>query len=181
MSGLPSPIIDFLLGLTDETLSPAYLLVTEKDGLTDWGGDLESYGIKGLQKNIDVSEYISFLTGILPLGTDSIFLPNIQTKEGVFADVYLFNREQGTWILLLDATAKTVGRLNMQQKLYDARLQMTDLERDGDALYKANVVLEELVNERTVDLMQTILQLQQELGERKRAEKERRQGRSQTP
>ncbi|MEP6637421.1 MAG: hypothetical protein ABJB97_11905 [Acidobacteriota bacterium] len=181
MSGLPSPIIDFLLGLTDQTLSPAYLLVTEKDGLAEWGGDVESYGIKGLQKNMDVSEYISFLAGMLPLGTSSIFLPNIQTKEGIFADVYLFNREQGTWILLLDATAKTVGRLNMQQKLYDSRLQMTDLEREGDALYKANVVLEELVRERTVDLMQTILQLQQELAERKRVEKERRQGRSQTP
>jgi len=181
MSGLPSPIIDFLLGLTDETLAPAYLLVTEKDGLTEWGGDLESYGIMGLQKNVDVSEHISFLAGILPLGTNSVFLPNVQTKEGIFADVYLFNREQGTWILLLDATAKTATRLNMQQKLYDSRLQVTDLAREGDALYKANVVLEQLVKERTVDLMQTILQLQQELAERKRVEKERREGRSKAP
>jgi len=181
MTGLPSPIVDFLLGLTDETLAPAYLLVTEKDGLAEWGGDLESYGIKGLQKNMDVSDHILFLAGILPLGTSSVFLPNIQTKEGIFADVYLFNREQGTWILLLDATAKTAMRVNMQQKLYDSRLQVTDLAREGDALYKANAVLEELVKERTVDLMQTILKLQQELVERKRINKERREDRSQVP
>jgi len=155
------------------------MLVAEKGGLTEWGGDLESYGITGLRKNMDVSEHIPFLGGILPLGTSSLFLPKVQTREAIFADVYLFNREQGTWILLLDATAETARRLKMQQKLYDSRLHATDLEREGDALLKANVVLEELVSERTVDLMQTILQLRQELAERKRLEKERRKGRSQ--
>jgi len=178
MSDLPSPIIDFLLGLTDDTLSPAYLLVTD-DGLTQWGGDLESYGITGLQEHMDVSDNIPFLIGLLPLGTGSVFLPNVQTKEGTFADVYLFHREQGTWILLMDATATTNRQLNMQQKLYDSRLQVTDLERESDALLKANITLEQLVRERTMDLYQTIHQLQEQLTVRERAEKERKERRSQ--
>ena len=178
MSDLPSPIIDFLLGLTDDTLSPAYMLVTDS-GLTQWGGDLESYGITGLQDHMDVSENIPFLVGLLPLGTSSVFLPNVQTKEGTFADVYLFNREQGTWILLMDATATTNRQLNMQQKLYDSRLHVNDLERESDALLKANITLEQLVRERTVELSQTILLLQQQLAERQRLEKERKERRSQ--
>lgn len=181
MRGLPTPILDFLLGLSDDSLAPAYLLVNEKQGLAEWGGDLESYGIEGLQKNMDVSEHLLFLAGILPLGTSSVFLPNVQTKVGVFANVYLFNRQQGTWILLLDATADTTRRISMQQKLYDSRLQVTDLEREGDALYKANVVLEQLVSERTAELTQTILQLRQELAERKRVEKELQESRKQAP
>jgi hypothetical protein len=50
------------------------------------------------------------------------------------ADIYLFTREQGIWVLLLDSTAERALRQSMQQKLYDSRLLVSDLERDGDAL-----------------------------------------------
>ncbi|HEY6118953.1 MAG TPA: hypothetical protein VIV66_03290 [Pyrinomonadaceae bacterium] len=175
MSNLPSPIRDFILALTDETLSPAFLLLTGEGELVEWGGDLDAYGIKGLRRNVDVTEHISFLLGLLPLGSDSVFLPHIQTTSEVFADVYLFKRDQGTWVLLLDATADTAKRLQLQQKLYDSRLEVSDLEREGEALYKANAVLEGLVRERTADLSNTILRLQQELTERQHAEKKRKE------
>lgn len=178
MSLLPAPIRDFILTLTDETLTPAYLVVSEKNGLADWGGDLESYGIRDLEKEMDVSEQLPFLAGLLPLETNNLFLPRVQTKPGVYADVYLFTREQGTWVLLLDATADSAKRMSMQQKLYDSRLQVTELEREGDALYKANAVLEEKVRERTAELTQTILQLKQELAERERVEKNLRESQS---
>ncbi|MGH9425635.1 MAG: hypothetical protein ACRD2L_04920 [Terriglobia bacterium] len=173
MRDLPLPIRDFILSLTDDMLSPAYLLVTENGRLIEWGGDLESYGVRELEKNLDVSDHILFLVGVLPLGGKSLFLPRVQTKPGVFAfaDVYLFSREQGTWILLLDSTAETARRYTMQQELYDSRLQVTDLERDGDALYKANAVLEQLVSERTAELSQTVLQLRQQIAEIERARK----------
>jgi hypothetical protein len=183
MSDLPSPIRDFILTLTDETLSPAYLLISEKDGLADWGGDLDSYGITNLKEHMEVSAQVPFLVGLLPLGTSSVFLPRVQTKTDVFADVYLFTREQGTWVLLLDATADSAKRLSMQQKLYDSRLQVADLAREGEALYKANAFLEELVRERTAELTQTVLHLKQELAERQRVERELRenQARRQAP
>jgi hypothetical protein len=175
MRDLPVPIRDFILTLTDDMLSPAYLLVTEDGRLIQWGGELESYGIEELRENLDVSEHIPFLIGVLPLGANSIFLPHVQTKPDVFADVYLFSREQGTWVLLLDSTAQAGQRQNMQQKLYDSRLQVTELEREGDALYKANAVLEQLVRERTADLSRTILQLRQQLTEIEQARKMRQE------
>jgi hypothetical protein len=165
---LPQPIRDFILALADDTLSPAYLLVKETN-LVEWGGDLESYGVTGLKRDLDVAEQISFLTGVLPLGESSVFLPRVQTKAGIYADIYLFSREFGTWVLLLDATADSATRRTMQQKLYDSRLQVSDLQKEGKALLEANVVLEELVRERTADLMDTILQLKQQLVENRRA------------
>jgi hypothetical protein len=165
MSNLPSPIREFILTLTDETLSPAWLLLTDDGELVECGGDLDAYGIKGLKRDAEVTAQVSFLIGLLPLGSDSVFLPHMQTKESVFADVYLFKRDQNTWVLLLDATKDAAKRRQLQQKLYDSRLHISDLEREGEALYKANAVLEELVRERTGDLTKTILRLQQELSQ----------------
>ena len=167
---LPQPIRDFILALTDDTLSPAYFLVNETK-LAEWGGDFTSYGITGLEKGLEVTEHIPFLTGVLPLGESSVFLPRVQTKDGVFADIYIFGRQYGTWVLLLDATAETAQRYVMQQKLNNSRLQVSDLRKESTALLEANVVLEELVRERTADLMQTILQLKQQLGENQRTRK----------
>lgn len=175
MRYLPLPIREFILSLTDDMLSPAYLLVTENGLLIEWGGELESYGFKDLEKNLDVSERIPFLVGVLPLESDSVFLPHVQTKPGVFADVYIFGREQGTWILLLDSTVATARQQHMQQKLYDSRLQVTDLVREGDSLSQANAVLEQLVSERTTELSQTILQLKQQIAEIRRDPKIRRE------
>ena len=175
MRDLPLPIREFILSLTDEMLSPAYLLVTENGRLIEWGGDIESYGLLELEKDLDVGEHISFLVGVMPIEAKNLFLPHVQTSPAVFADVYIFSREQGTWILLLDATAETDQRQKMQQKLYDSRLKVTNLEREGDALYEANAVLEQLVSERTAELSQTVLQLRQQLSEFERARKARQE------
>lgn len=164
---LPQPIRDFILALTEDTLSPAYMLVNDTK-LAEWGGDIADYGIAGLQKGLDVAEHVAFLTGVLPLGESSLFLPRVQTKEGVFADVYIFGREYGTWVLLLDATADTARRLTMQQQLYDSRLETSDLRKEEKALLNANLVLEDMVRQRTSDLMQTILQLKQQIAENER-------------
>ena len=170
MRDLPTPIKDFILALTDDTLSPAYLLTSEVHGLVDWGGDVEAYGISNLKREINVGDSVPFLIGVLPLETNNLFLPNVETKEGVFANVYLFNREEGTWVLLLDSSADVAGRKKTQQKLYDSKLNAADLERENESLYKANVVLEDIVRQRTVELSETILKLQNELALRKKTD-----------
>lgn len=163
MLALPDAIKDFILSLTDDRLSPGFMLIDEQNRLGAYGGDLELYGVENLEIGTDVSERVPFLSGTLPLGSSSVFLPHMQTKPGVFADIYLFTRDEGIWVLLLDATAEATGRQRIQQKLYDSRLEIADLQREGDALYNTNAVLEELVRERTAELMQTILQLRQQL------------------
>jgi len=130
MIEVPVPIRDFMLALTFETRSPAYLLVGEDNAVVEWGGNLGSYNITGLQKDVDVDQQIYFLAGLFPLEDNSIFLPSVKMDGGLYADVYLFRGTQGTWVLLLDASAATIEQRRLQQKAHDLGLQVIELERE---------------------------------------------------
>lgn len=170
MSELPTPIRDFILELTEDMRSPAYMLVNNENQLMAWGGDWGAHEVAGLDERIDVSEDVPFLQGILPIETHNVFLPHMQTREGQYADIYLFKRKEGTWVLLLDATADATKRQRMQQKAANLSLQVKDLEREEEILFKAQSVLEQKVQERTIELGEMNLQLRKELQERKRIE-----------
>jgi PAS domain S-box-containing protein len=120
---------------------------------------------------MQVGDHLAFLAGVLPLDAGSVFLPHVQTQDGVFADVYLFRRDQGTWVLLLDATAAVKKQQGTQQRTYDTSLQVTELEREGEALTEVNVLLEQRVSDQTAELSMTVVRLQQELAEGRRIEK----------
>lgn len=169
MADLPAAIRDFIEDLMDDLLAPAYLRVTD-DGLYEWGGALESYGLTGMEKNIKVEEHFVFLGGVLPLEAGGVFLPHVQTKAGVFADLYLFRRGEDTWILFLDATANVKKRQALQQRTYDISLRAAHLEREGQSLNDANTTLERRVAEQTRELSQTVVRLQKELADGRRTE-----------
>ncbi|MDQ3753138.1 MAG: PAS domain S-box protein [Acidobacteriota bacterium] len=183
MSELPTPIRDFILTLTADTRSPAYLRVDGAGRLIDRGGELETYGLANLQKGADVGEQVFFIAGLLPLD-NNVFLPDVKTDSGLYADLYLFrdddteSDDKAAWVLLLDSTANAAKRQRMQQRTYDLSLQVTDLEREGDALYQVNAELERRVGERTLELAQTNVQLRQELAERQRIEADLRESES---
>ena len=178
MTELPLPIRSFILELTEENRSPAYLLVSGENRLAEWGGDWASYGVNGLQKEANVTELIPLLQGMIPPETHNVFLPYVQTEKGQYADVYLFSRDEGTWVLLLDATADATKRQRMQQKTSDLSLQVAELEREEEVLYHAQNILEQRVKERTNELAQMNLQLTKELAERKRVEEKLRESES---
>lgn len=178
MSDLPAPVRDFILELTEDTRSPAYMLVGEDNRLAAWGGDWGAHDVTGLDERMDVSEHITFLHGMLPLETPNVFLPNVQTHEGLYADVYLFQRKEGTWVLLLDATADAAARQRMQQKANTLRLQVAELEREEETLYEEQGALEARVRERTAELTETNRRLKKELQERGRIENELRESES---
>ena len=178
MSELPTPIRDFILELTEDMRSPAYMLVNNSNELMAWGGDWGAHEVAGLDERIDVSEHVPFLQGMLPLETHNVFLPYVQTREGQYVDIYLFQRKEGTWVLLLDATADATKRQRMQQKASNLSLQVAELEREGEQLYEAQSILEEKVRERTTELGEANLQLKRELGERKRIEEALRESES---
>jgi len=168
MAELPAPVREFIAALTDDLLAPAFMLVSDHEGLSAWGGALESYGISGLEENMQVADHFPFLAGVLPVDSGGVFLPNVQTRSDVFADIYFFHRPQGTWILLLDATANVKTRQTLQQRAYDVSLHAADLEQEGKALSDVNSMLEQRVREQTWELSQTVVRLQQELTETKR-------------
>ncbi|MGI9106339.1 MAG: PAS domain-containing protein [Pyrinomonadaceae bacterium] len=170
MAELPKPISEFILELTEDIRSPAYMLVSDANTLSEWGGDWASYYITGLQKDSDVGEHVPFLEGMLPLEMRNLFLPNVQTGYEQYADVYIFKREEGTWVLLLDATVDASRQQRLQQKSNDLSLQVVELEREEEALQETQSILEQSVRERTAELALTNAQLRKELNERKRIE-----------
>jgi PAS domain S-box-containing protein len=175
MLNLPSPVSDFMLKLLEDTRSPAYLLV-QRDGMpVEWGGDLAAYGIKDLQKEQPVSQQVFFLEGMLPIDTSPTFLPYVKTDSGLSADVYLFNGEEGTWVLLVDATWDARKRKAIQQKANELSLYVTEQQRAGEELQQAKDELEELVEKRTTALARANLQLKLELEDRKKIEDALRQ------
>lgn len=171
MAELPAPIREFIDVLTDDLLAPAYLLVNDVGGLSEWGGALDSYGISGLEKDLQVADHFIFLAGVLPVDSGGVFLPNVQTKSDVFADIYFFHRPQGTWILFLDATPNVKTRQTLQQRAYESSLLAADLEQEGKTLYNVNTMLEQRVSEQTRELSETVVRLQQELAESKRSQR----------
>ena len=168
---LPPPIREFIDLLNEDTLGPAYLLVNDAGDLLEWGGDLASYDVTGLQAGLNAGEHIGFLSGVLPLEGQNMALPRVQTRPGIFADVFLFRREGGVWILLRDATSEARRRARLQQRAYDSSLHAADLEREGEVLARVNSLLEDAVKQRTLQLQQTVQQLERELDEKERAEK----------
>lgn len=170
MADLPGPIRDFIGALTDDLLAPAFMLVSDEGGLSYWGGALSAYGIGRLKENMQVGNHIPFLVGLLPLDSGNVFLPKVQTAADVFADVYLFRRREGTWILLLDATDDVKKRQALQQRTYDISLRAAELEHEGRTLFDANSRLTESVKEQTLELSQTVVRLQQELAEGRQRE-----------
>lgn len=171
MSDLAPPIREFIDALTEDTLSPAYLLVTDEGRLLESGGDLDSYGINGLAQDMDVTEEIPYLSGLLPLEGNNLSLPRVQTRTGIFADIYIFRRDEGIWVLLLDVTSEARHRRRQQQRANEAKLETGELKQQSEVLARVNSLLEERVRERTAQLSQTVLQLEHELDEKERAEK----------
>ena len=169
MADLPRPIREFIDALTDDLLSPAFMLVSDEGRLIEWGGALSSYGIRGLEENMQVANHVPFLVGLLPADSGSA-LPKVQTAPQVFADVYLFRRREGTWILLLDATDDARKRQALQQRTYDIALRAAELEHEGRILYDNNSSLTAAVKEQTFELSQTVVRLQQELAEGRQRE-----------
>jgi PAS domain S-box-containing protein len=170
MSELPAPIREFIDELTEDTLSPAYLVVNEGVELIEWGGDLSSYGIADLEKQMDVTEHVPYLAGLLPLEGNNLSLPRVETRSGIFADIYIFRRREAVWILLLDVTSEARRRRQLQQRANEAGLEATELKQESEVLARVNSILEERVRERTAQLSQTVRQLQHELDEKERAQ-----------
>jgi PAS domain S-box-containing protein len=167
---LPPPIREFIELLNEETLAPGYLLVNDGGDLLEWGGDLDAYDVTGLEAGLNAGEHIAFLNGVLPLEGQNMTLPRVQTRPGIFVDIFIFRREGGVWILLLDATAEARRRSRLQQKAYDSSLHAADLEREGEVLARVNSLLETRVEQRTLQLQQVVQQLERELAEKEKAE-----------
>ena len=129
MTELPTPVRDFLLRLTIEQRAPAYLFINDADRVTAQGGWLGSYSLDALRGDVNASEQVPFITGLLPLEEERMFLPDVKTDR-LYADVHLFRGDGGTWMLLLDASSDAIERQQTQQMNHDLVLRVKELERE---------------------------------------------------
>jgi PAS domain S-box-containing protein len=170
MFEIPEPIQKFLVKLTSDTRLPAYLFVKNDGSLSAWGGMLSAYGIDNLKQDQRIGEQVIFLEGLIPLSSSPLFLPHLQTDNGLATDIYLFNGDEGVWILMLDATSEVRKRKPLQQKAHDLSLSLSELERSEAELLQEKEELETLVGDRTLELARMNLQLKLELQEKQKIE-----------
>lgn len=170
MFELPEPIQNFLVKLTSDTRLPAYMLVKQDGNLLSCGGMLSAYGIDNLKEDQRIGDQVIFLEGLIPLSSSPLFLPHLQTDKGLAADIYLFNGDEGVWILMLDATSEVRKRKPLQQKAHDLSLTLSELERSEAELLQEKEELETLVDDRTLELARMNLQLKLELQEKQKIE-----------
>lgn len=118
----PLPILNYLQTFAVQNRYLAYVLVSQQGLISQWGGNLENYGINNLQEGDLFTEKVFFLEGMLPTDSSSIFLPCIQTEYGLPADIHIFSNDLGTWILFLDASQEESQHLLVQQVNNDLSL-----------------------------------------------------------
>lgn len=126
MQKLPDFISDRLVDFLIESRSLAYLLVKKDGYLSNWGGKLSVYGVKKLDKSKPAQKQICFLTGLLPLDEESLYIPCLTTPHGICADLHLFPSEIGDWVLLMDATEHHMDMTIVQQRVNEYALLHKD-------------------------------------------------------
>ena len=120
MRVLPRPLQKLVDSALVQPRQPAFLLTDSEGGVIRWGGDVERYGLKGLQKGRKIEGDPGWLQGLIPLQKplreDYLYLPWVQVGGNLVADLLLTEGEEGVWILLLEASEEEQQRRQLQQQ-----------------------------------------------------------------
>lgn len=150
MNQWPGSVVAYLSRLAAEQRSPAYLLTDQEGLVQEWGGELETYGIRNLRVGEPVGQQIFFLEGLLPLTGEGLILPCLQTDSGRPVDLHLFSTPSGDCTLLLDATASLRQQQLMQQKGNELSLNYQRLLKE---VQKKEILLHCIVHDLAGPLM----------------------------
>jgi len=120
---LPTTVDDHLRRLTTGVFEPAFFLVDTESVVRQAGGRLDRYGLDDLKIGRRADEQLWFLEGVLPFdGPESLVLPSVQISESQPTHIHLIPDQQGTWVLLVDASDE-----HAQQQLYQQAVNRRDL------------------------------------------------------
>jgi len=138
---LPTQVSESLLRLVDAQRFLAHLVVDEEQNLVRSGGQLEHYGLAGLQHGDSATEQLPFLEGMLPLFETPFLIRSLEMPSGRIADVHFFADGNLVWVILLDMTAEHDETQRVQQKAYDMTLLSEREARLIEALEATNAEL----------------------------------------
>jgi signal transduction histidine kinase/CheY-like chemotaxis protein len=152
LSTLPLSIIKYIRSMWMAEMLMTYLHVDNRGMLVNWGGHPRYYGLNNLKTDVPVNEQIVFLEGLLPVEHAQI-IEFICMENGRCAHVHLIPNNNGTWILLLDATSEHHRQQKLQQQLNELSLLtyrqsqvVQKLETAREALAGDKIQLEKISN-----------------------------------
>lgn len=112
----PKPIFNYLKLFFYEKYHPAYIELDPSGVVIDFGGELDRFGLKDLQKGRKLDEQKDLFFGLLPHEGEPFILPFMETGTGTPADIHIFKSESSTWVLYLDTTVEKDQMALLQQK-----------------------------------------------------------------
>jgi transcriptional regulator with PAS, ATPase and Fis domain len=118
---IPAPVANKLNALCVDARHPGYVCV-KNDRAVQFGGDLARYGIKTIDGEKPIGDQIDYLESLLPLNGESLEIPCLQTKEDLYADLFLFPGEEGDYVLFMDATQHAHRMFDYQQNTNELTL-----------------------------------------------------------
>jgi hypothetical protein len=125
MNELAPEILPSLFSVMLNFRMPAFFWV-HLDGYPVQRGPLSFYGIEQPQRGVHIDQHIVFLQDIFPPGkTETLFLPCVETRTGIFAELYIFPATVGHWGVLLNVTQEAHSRHLLQQKANELKLSRT--------------------------------------------------------
>jgi two-component system cell cycle sensor histidine kinase/response regulator CckA len=129
MRPLPPAIQNYLQAFLDDHHAPAYLCVQPDLTLLSCGGHLDRYGLQDCVPGAKVNETAYFLEGMLPLDGEPVTVNRVETSSGSFADVHIFPCGGADWVLLLDVSADTAERRQIEEALRLGEMQREQAEK----------------------------------------------------
>jgi signal transduction histidine kinase/CheY-like chemotaxis protein len=118
---IPLRIAEYIRSIWMSEMIISYLSIDEQGNLVDWGGYPRHYGLTNLVVGQPVMEQVVFLEGMLPVFRTQV-LQFVSLEGGRSAHVHIVPFEEGTWVLLFDATVQHDQQQKMQQQVNDLSL-----------------------------------------------------------
>jgi signal transduction histidine kinase/CheY-like chemotaxis protein len=116
MATIPVSIAKYIRSMWMAEMIITYLHIDKHGNLVDWGGYPQHYGLTDLTAGKSATEQINFLEGLLNISHTEI-LEFVGVGNGRCAHVHLLPLENGTWVLMFDATKEHNRQQKMQQQV----------------------------------------------------------------
>ena len=122
MPDKPEAIDRYLSDVLIRRRAPAFLEISGTGRLVSCSGHLGLYGLSNLELDLEATDQVPMLVGLLRRCDPPALLPQIQTPSGRHADVHIMPVAERHWVILLDAEEDYAARLPYQQQANELSL-----------------------------------------------------------
>ena len=144
MTTIPLSIAKYVRSMWMAEMMVTYLQIDKQGNLMDWGGYPQHYGLTHLTIGKPATEHAGFLEGLLEVPHAQV-LQFINVGGGRSAHLHIVPLENGTNVLMFDATAEHNRLQKMQQQLNELSILTYRQSQSLQELAKAH---QQLVEEK---------------------------------